>query len=313
MTANTAVQPRSSFSIWLQAIRAFAFPASVVPIAVGAMLALSYSGDVMWELFPIVFLCSILYHAATNLVSDYYDHINGVDKDYTFGGSRVVLEGHLTAKQIRNGGFLLFGIGVALGLGLIYFRGLPMFYLGAAGLVGGYLYCGKPVGFKYIALGDIGVFTLMGPLMVIGSYYTLTGDFTMQGLMRPLLVSIPIGMLTAAILHANNTRDIAHDTEARVKTFAGLIGFQAAKIEYMILVLGAFTAVALMVWNKTLPIYSLGVFISIVPALKNVKQMVASHPGNIEDIATLDVQTAQHHLMFGVLLMVSIAVGALVK
>jgi 1,4-dihydroxy-2-naphthoate octaprenyltransferase len=208
---------------------------------------------------------------------------------------------------------MMFGVGVLLGLILLYFRGLPMFYLGAAGLVGGYLYCGKPVGFKYIALGDVGVFVLMGPLMVIGSYYALTGDFTMAGLTRPLLVSIPIGMLTAAILHANNTRDITHDTEARVKTFAGLIGFQAAKIEYMILVLGAFTAVAWMVWSKTLPIYSLAVFISIVPALKNVRQMVASHPGKVEEIATLDVQTAQHHLMFGVLLVISIAVGALVN
>lgn len=313
MTANTAVQPRSSFSIWLQAIRAFAFPASIVPITVGAMLALSFEGDVMWSLFPIVFICSILYHGGTNLVSDYYDHVKGVDKDYTFGGSRVVLDGLLTAKQLLNGGLMLFGLGVVFGLGLLYFRGLPMFYLGAAGLVGGYLYCGKPVGFKYIALGDIGVFILMGPLMVIGSYFALTGDFSMAGLTRPFLVSIPIGLLTAAILHANNTRDIAHDNEARIKTFAGLIGHNASKVEYLLLVLGAFAAVALMVWTKTLPIYSLAVFISIVPALKNIKQMMASHPGKTADIASLDVQTAQHHLMFGVLLVISIAVAAVIK
>ncbi len=313
MTANTAIQPRSSFSVWLQAIRAFAFPASVVPILVGAMLALNYQGDVMWELFPLVFICSILYHGGTNLVSDYYDYVKGVDKNYTFGSSRVVVEGLLTARQILNGGLLLFGLGVLFGLGLLYFRGLPMFYLGAIGLIGGYLYCGKPIGFKYIALGDLGVFTLMGPLMTIGSYYALTGDFTRAGLMTPLLVSIPVGMLTAAILHANNTRDITHDNEARIKTFAGLIGHKAAKVEYLILVLGAFAAVGLMVWSKTLPIYSLAVFISIVPALKNIRQMFASHPGNVEDIAMLDVQTAQHHLMFGVLLVISIVVGALVK
>ncbi len=313
MTSNTAVQPRSSFSIWLQAIRAFAFPASVVPILVGAMLALNFRGDVMWELFPIVFICSILYHGGTNLVSDYYDYIKGVDKNYTFGSSRVVVEGLLTAKQILNGGLLLFGLGVLFGLVLLYFRGLPMFILGAVGLIGGYLYCGKPIGFKYIALGDIGVFTLMGPLMTIGSYYALTGDFTMNGLKVPLLVSIPIGMLTAAILHANNTRDITHDTEARVKTFAGLIGHKAAKVEYIFLVLGAFAAIGLMVFYKILPIYSLIVFISIVPALKNVRQMIASKSGNVEDIATLDVQTAQHQLMFGVLLAISIVVGVLIK
>lgn len=313
MTANTAVQPRSSLSVWLQAIRAFAFPASIVPVAVGAMLALNSTSDVRWELFPLVLICAILYHAGTNLMSDYFDYVKGVDKNYTFGSSRVVVEGLLTPRQILKGAWLLFGIGISLGFVLIAARGMHIFVLGLVGFLGGYLYCGKPVGFKYIALGDIGVFTLMGPLMTIGSYYTLTGEWNMATLRVPLLVSIPIGMLTAAILHANNTRDITHDTEARIKTFAGLIGLRAAKVEYVFLVLGAFVAVVLMVWAKTLPIYSLAVFISIVPAFKNVKQMIASKSGNVEDIATLDVQTAQHSLMFGVLLMISIAVGALVK
>lgn len=313
MTANTAVQPRGSFSIWLQAIRAFAFPASIVPILVGATLAIGYEGAVMWSLFPIVFICSLLYHAATNLVSDYFDYQKGVDRDYTFGSSRVVVEGLLSARQILNGGILLFTIGVLLGFILIYFRGLPMFYLGLTGLIGGWLYCGKPVGFKYFAMGDIGVFTLMGPLMVIGSYFTLTGDFSLSGLTKPLFVSLPVGMLTAAILHANNTRDIIHDGQARIKTFAGLIGHTAAKGEYIFLVPGAFLAVFLMVWFKVLPIYSLGVILSVVPAIKNTRQMLASKPGQVDDIATLDVQTAQHSLMFGVLLTISIVLGEVIK
>jgi 1,4-dihydroxy-2-naphthoate octaprenyltransferase len=311
MSSDTTIPTRGGFGVWLQAIRAFAFPASVAPILVGAMLTLNYSGDVMWELFPIVFLCSILYHAATNLVSDYYDYIKGVDKDYTFGSSRVIVEGLLRPRQILNGGLLLFGLGIALGFILIYFRGLPMFYLGLIGLLGGYLYCGWPVGFKYIALGDLGVFLLMGPLMVVGSFFTLTGDYSAAALTTPLLVSIPIGFLTAAILHANNTRDIIHDGQARIKTFAGVIGHGAAKGEYLFFVAGAFLLVIVFAILKILPIYSLAVLLSLPPALKNMKQMLASQKGNVEDIATLDVQTAQHHLMFSVLLVVGIAVGAI--
>lgn len=313
MTADTIVPPRSALSIWLQAIRAFAFPASIVPVLVGGMLALRHRGEVMWELYPIVIVCAALYHAGTNLISDYYDYLKGVDKDYTFGSSRVIVEGLLTPKQILAGGWVLFGIAVALGFVLIAFRGVPMLALGVIGLLGGYLYTGKPVGFKYIALGDIGVFVLMGPLMVIGSFYALTGDFSALSLATPFYVSIPVGLLTAAILHANNTRDIVHDSEARVKTTASVIGHQAAKVEYIVLVSGAFAAVIVMTATRVLPVWSLAVLLSLPPALKNIRTMLASHSGKIEDIAMLDVQTAQHHLMFGLLLVISIAVGAVVS
>jgi 1,4-dihydroxy-2-naphthoate polyprenyltransferase len=308
MTSDTTVQSRSGFSVWIQAVRAFAFPASVVPVLVGGMLAMRSGAPVRWELFPIAIICALLYHAATNLISDYFDYQKGVDKDYTFGSSRVVVDGLLTAKQIYAGGWLLFGIGAALGLILVAVRGTSMLLFGVVGLLGGYLYCGRPVGFKYFALGDIGVFTLMGPLMVLGSFYALTGILDLKA----VWVSVPIGMLTVAILHANNTRDIAHDTAAHIKTTASVIGHSAAKVEYFFLVIGAFVAIIVMVATKVLPIWSLVVLISLPPALKNLKTMLASHPGAVEDIATLDVLTAQHNLMFGLLLAISIAVGALV-
>lgn len=308
MTADSIPSPRNRFSIWLQAIRAFAFPASVMPVLVGGMLALRSTADVRWELFPLVVICAMLYHAATNLMSDYFDYQKGVDRDYTFGSSRVVVEGLLTSKQILAGAWFLFGLGIGLGCILWAIRGMPMFWIGLIGFLGGYLYCGRPLAFKYIALGDVGVFALMGPMMVLGSYYALTGHFTWE----TVWVSIPVGLLTAAILHANNTRDIIHDTAAKVKTFAGLIGHRAAQFEYFFLVVGAFMAVCVMVVMKILPLWSLIVFLSAPPAIKNLKQMLASKSGQIEDIATLDVTTAQHHLIFGVLLSISMAIGALV-
>ncbi|MBM3327900.1 MAG: 1,4-dihydroxy-2-naphthoate octaprenyltransferase [Calditrichaeota bacterium] len=309
MTANTVPLERSRFSIWLQAIRAFAFPASIVPVLTGALLTFSYEGPVAWELFPLVVICSILYHTATNLISDYFDWKRGVDKDYTFGSSRVIADGLLTPGQVLRGGWIAFGIGIALGLVLVAVRGVPMLTLGVIGLLGGYLYTGRPVGYKYIALGDVGVFLLMGPLMVIGSYAALTGEFARPALTTPLLVSIPIGLLTAAILHANNTRDIRHDGEARIRTFAGLIGHSGAKIEYLLLVGGAFVAVVWMAMGGILPLWSLLVLLSLPPALKNIGKMLASRPNQVEEIAMLDVLTAQHHLMFGVLLMISIVLG----
>jgi len=308
MSSNSLILPRSRFSVWLQAVRAFAFPASITPVLLGGALALHYDGGVNWALYPLVIVCALLYHAATNLISDYFDWTKGVDKDYTFGSSRVIVESLLTPRQILLGGWLIFAVAVGLGLMLVYFRGWPMLFLGLVGLAGGYLYTGCPLGYKYLAFGDLGVFILMGPLMVIGSYFALTGVYDAVA----LWTSIPVGMLTAAILHSNNTRDIIHDGEARVRTFAGVIGHKASKVEYLFLVGGAFAAVIVMIFYKILPVWSLLVFLSTIPAISNIRTMLRSQPGRIEDIATLDVQTAQHHLLFGLLLVVSLVIDKLI-
>lgn len=304
MTDNSGTSG-SKIKVWIQAVRAFSFTASMVPIVVGAALALYYEGEVRWSLFPIVAVCSILYHAATNLISDYFDHKKGVDKDYTFGSSRVIQEGLLEPEKLLKVGLLLFGVAVLLGILLIYVRGETMLWLGVAGLVGGYAYTGKPIAYKYKALGDVLVFLLMGPLMVVGSYYALTGDYNTS----VIIISLPIGFLVTAILHANNHRDIVHDADAGAKTIAGILGHSGSKIFYYFLIAGAYGTVVYMVTEGILSQWSLIVFLSLPPAFKNIKSISANKPGDFETIAMIDVQTAQFHLLFGVLLTVSLLIG----
>lgn len=293
---------RSKISIWLQAVRAFSFTASSIPVLVGTALALNYPGKVMWILFPVVYIAGLLVHAATNLVSDYYDYKKDVDKDYTFGGSGVLVQGLLPAKSILTGGLVLFAITAALGIILIAVRGVPILVLGLIGIVGGYFYTGRPFGYKYLGLGDFLVFILMGPLMVIGSYYCLTGSYHHA----VLLVSIPVGFLVSAILQANNTRDIKHDTEAGIKTLENTLGPKGAKAFYYFALIAAYISVVLMVIFKILPLWSLMVIVTLPQALKNIIKLAHSQPDQPEQVATLDVETAQLHLSFGLLLTVSL-------
>jgi len=307
MTETT--QPtRSALSIWRQAVRTFSFTAHIVPILVGAMLALYYDGPVMWGLFALVIVCSLLFHIGTNLLNDYFDHRKGVDLDYTFGSSRVIQDGLLTARQVLAGGWLAYAIGIALGFVLIYYRGLPMFILGLVGFLGGVFYTAEPIACKYKALGDFLVFALMGPLMVIGSYFALTGSY------EPvvLYVSLPVGFLVAAILASNNYRDIAHDTKARIKTLASVLGYTGAKVEYCLLVLGAYIAVVLMVVLGVAEPWTLLVLLSLPSALKNINTIRLNQPGQIEAVALIDQATAQLHLLFGLLLIVGLILGALI-
>ena len=308
MAEQSSTASRSPLSIWVQAVRAFSFTASMVPVLVGAMFALSDEGEVRWWLFPLVVVCSLLFHAGTNLVSDYFDFQRGVDRKDTLGSSGVLVEGLLQPKRVLNAGLLMFALGFLLGLILVYYRGAPIFWLGVIGLLGGFFYTGKPIGYKYIALGDLLVFTLMGPMMVIGSYYVLTGTYNTH----VLYVSLPIGFLVTAILHANNLRDIAHDTQANVRTLANIFGLKVAKIEYYLLVVGAYLVVVIMVVSGVVHPWVLIVFLSLPPAVKNMRTISGAQQDNTPAIAMIDVQTAQHHFLFGILLTVGLILSAIV-
>lgn len=309
MEANIQNSQRSSFSLWVQAIRPFAYSASVIPVLVGAMYALaSYEGPIQWGLYPIVIIAAVLFHTGTNLVSEYFDLKKGVDREDTYGSSRILVDNLMPPSRVLRGGFLCFAIGFLLGLVLVYYRGGDMLMLGLIGLAGGVFYTGKPIGYKYLALGDIAVFMLMGPLMVIGSYFALTGDTNWWDV---FYVSIPVGFLVAAILHANNMRDIIHDAKARVKTMAMLIGFRAGKTEYIFLVIGAYLSVIIMIAAGLLHYWTLIVLLSLPPALKNIAEISKANEKEPESLIMMDIKTAQHHMLFGLLYSIGLLLTAL--
>lgn len=300
---------RGGFGVLLQALRAYSFPASVVPVLVGAVLALDPGdGDVSWGLLPVVLACSILFHAGTNATNDYFDFVRGVDKDDAYNGSSGVLTKRLlNPPELFAYGVALFGAGTLLGLVLLYYRGLPMLLLGVVGLLGGYLYTGGPKGYKYLALGDVLVFLLMGPLMVVGTYYALTGGMTIT----VFLASLPVGSLVAAIMAVNNHRDAAADAEAEVKTLSNVIGFRASRVENLLLPVSAYLFVVLMVLFGVLSAWSLLVFLSLPLALANLRDVRNSGEESARELSYLVVRSAQLHMIFGVLLSAGVVVGAL--
>ncbi len=306
----TTIQSRSKASLITQAVRPFSFSASVVPVLVGAMFAFAYyEGEILWYLFPVIVIASILLHSGTNLVSEYYDLEKGVDRKDTFGSSKVLVEDLLPPKTVLKAGYISFALGFILGMVLVYVHGLPILYLGLIGIAGGVFYTGKPIGYKYVALGDILVFFLMGPLMVIGSFFSLTGVFDWN----VAIVSLPIGFLVTAILNANNIRDIKHDTEAQVKTLATILGIKAAKKEYYILVFGAYLSVVLMVISGLLSFWTLLIIISLPVALKNIKEISVAEVNKPDLIAMMDIKTAQLHMQFGILFTIGLVLTAILN
>lgn len=105
---------------------------------------------------------------------------------------------------------------------------LAFIYFG--GLSSSFLYTGG-IGLKYIALGDILVLVIFGPISVLFAYFAQTG----QLLWSTIYFAIPLALNTEAILHSNNTRDAETDKAAGIVTLAIMIGRSASHVLYAVL------------------------------------------------------------------------------
>lgn len=280
-----------AWRVYLQATRYFAFTVTLFSVLIGALLAPSLD----WGLLGLTLLGALLLHAGINIVSDYFDYRRGADTWQALGSSRVLVDGLMTPSTHIRFGLTLLWFGSLIGLTLIYLRGLPVLYLGLAGIFIGLFYTAPPLGFKYFALGDLSVFLAFGPLLLLGSYYVQAEAFAVV----PLAVSIPLGLLTAAVLHGNNFRDIAEDSKAGYRTLAAFLGPRGSGYYYLSLVALAYVLVLVYIGLDWLPWTAALVLMTLPSAWRNVR--VAFRPARVA-FTFLDLMTAQLHLYFGLFL-----------
>ena len=290
---------KEKIKIWLRAVRPFSFTGSVIPVTLGAILAVKQS-KFQFTYFILSLLAIMLLHAAVNLISDHDDYERKVDTKDSYGSSGVILENLLTSKQVNIGGIICLILGSLIGLFLSYEKGLFILVLGLIGAFGGYSYTGKPLMLKYKGLGAPLVFLLFGPLMVVGSYYVQMQHVSVEA----FYVSIPVGLLTTAILHANDIRDIIHDKKAGIKTLSINIGKDKAKNFYYGMIILAYVSIIIMVLCVILPYLSLLCLITLPIAYKNSKILYNSKL-SISGLITLDKSTGKLQTQFGILLIFS--------
>jgi 1,4-dihydroxy-2-naphthoate polyprenyltransferase len=143
----------------------------------------------------------------------------------------------------------------------------------------------------------------MGPVIVVGAYYVQREVFALT----PLLISLPVGCLVAAILQANNIRDLESDQARGKNTLATVIGRQAANWELAGLVYGAFVLTVVLVLFGYAPWPVLLTFAALRHALPAVRIPFATD--KVEAMNAAVLHTAKLHLEYGVLLIVGLLVS----
>lgn len=287
---------------WLLATRPWSFPASSMPVIVTIAYLWSQGIKISWCLGIMALVNIILVHAAGNVWSDYFDYKKGVDADDTYG-VRILTDKQFTPKQVFTLSVILQVLAIGMGLVMVWLTGITLLWFGLAGITLSLLY--PPL--KYAAMGDLVIMACYAVLPMLGTSFICSGGIVYS----VLLLAVPVGSITVAILHVNNARDIETDRRAGIKTFALLTGRPAAINVYLLELLLPYCWLLAITLLGFISPWTLVSLITLPLALGNCKKMLSCRTEGITAIARLDEATAKLQLAFSLTLTIGLIIEAL--
>jgi 1,4-dihydroxy-2-naphthoate octaprenyltransferase len=284
---------------WVLAARPATLPAAVAPVLVGSALA---AGDDVFRLdaFVVILFAALAIQVGVNFANDLADARSGADTEARVGPQRAVASGLLTPTQMQRGIALAFGLAAVAGLYLIWLGGWVIAVIGVASIVAALAYTAGPIPYGYFGLGEVFVFVFFGLAATVGTRYVY--DRTAPA--EAWWAAVAMGLLASAILVANNVRDVHTDAAAGKRTLAVMIGDDAGRRLYAVMVAGAFVTITVAVVIGVLPTWALLALVAIPRAGVLVRTMfTATSPPALIGVLK---GTAQLQLVFSLLLSVGI-------
>ena len=298
--------------------------ATIIPVVLGGVIAWqSLAGKLFhWDLFFLTILGASLIHIATNMLNDYFDYKSGNDlmvkhQNPFAGGGRILTAGLISPSKHLAVSLSSLVIGCLIGFYLILAQALTMLlWLGLVGVISAYFYVGPPLKLAYRGVGEIIVGLNFGPIMTLGSYYVLTGSWSLAALTKPFLASLPIGLLIAAVLWINEFPDVDADRAVGKKTLVLRLGYLRSISVFITFLAASYLLVisySLLRVIESLQITSyttLIVLLSLPIGIKAVKVLRASYQ-DPHAIIPANAGTVMLHLSFGLLAIVGFVIGTI--
>lgn len=289
-----------SFKDWVLATRPWSFPASSMPVVVTIAWTWAQGINVNWW-FALWALINIIFvHAAGNVWSDIADYRKGVDAEDTFGVHTLV-DKQFTVEEYRRLSLILNAIAIIGGLALVALTGWPLLVIGAIGIALSFLY----PRLKYMALGDLVIALCYAFLPMTGTSFIVSGSIHWN----VLWLAVPVGLITVAILHANNVRDIETDSRAGISTLPMFTGRSVGAKLYAFEVLFPFLWLFGLMAFHIEPWWLLIAFAALPVAFGNARTILDYEQGGKESYANLDERTAKLQLLFSLLLTIALVIS----
>ncbi len=153
-------------------------------------------------------------------MNDYTDYKRGVDKDNYYRsqyGPQPLVHGLFTQRQQLTYAGVTGAIALVIGIILVIMTGwwtLLLLLLGVFFV----LFYTWPL--KYIALGEISVLLVWGPLMIGGGYYVITGAWSWT----VVLASLPYALGVTGVIFGKHIDKFEMDKKLKIHTLPVVIG-----------------------------------------------------------------------------------------
>ena len=229
---------------WILGARPRTLPAAIAPVAVATALAGAEASPLPALLALFV---ALALQIGVNYANDYSDGIRGTDNDRV-GPVRLTASGIASPQSVKRAAFIAFGLSAIAGLALAAMTSWWLIAVGAAAILAAWGYTGGKNPYGYLGLGELFVFIFFGLVATVGTYFVQVEEITLDS----ILISIPMGTFSCALLAINNIRDRALDAPAGKKTLAVRLGDRRARYFFATLILLGYLATLLLLDPWTL-------------------------------------------------------------
>lgn len=217
-------------SRWLISTRAAVLVMTFLSAALAGIFALR---DGAFHLMPWLALTFglVMAHAANNIFNDFTDYVRGVDRDNYFRtiyGAQPVASGLLSKRQHLTYFAVTGGLALLAGVYLLMVNGWDS-GIGLLIALGAFFVLFYTWPLKYLALGEVAVLLVWGPLMIGGGYYVLAHRWDWN----VVFASLPYVLGVTTVIFGKHIDKLAIDKDKRIFTVPVLIGERAGR--YIIL------------------------------------------------------------------------------
>jgi 1,4-dihydroxy-2-naphthoate octaprenyltransferase len=279
---------------WIVGARVKTLPAAVAPVLIGT----SYAEKINWGNALLALIVSLFLQIAVNFANDYSDGVRGTDT-HRIGPVRLVASGLASASSVKLAALISCFIAAIAGLILAINISLWLLVVGAAAIWAAWGYTGGKKPYGYFGFGELSVFIFFGLVATVGSYYIQTEQFNWQ----IILLSMPVGTLSCAILVINNLRDLPQDKLVGKRTMAVRIGEKNTRVFFMLLLV---TAQLTALTAASISRLALITLICAPITYRMVKQVLNGAVG--ADLIEVLSKTAKLQLLMAILLATALAI-----
>jgi 1,4-dihydroxy-2-naphthoate polyprenyltransferase len=256
----------ASVAQWVEGARPRTLPNSIAPVLVGWGAAAAL-GSSHWGRALLALVVALAMQIGVNYANDYSDGIRGTDA-VRVGPMRLVGSGAAAPAAVRTAALACFMVASVAGLVLVALSGQWwLLVLGAVCIAGAWCYTGGPRPYGYAGLGELAVFVFFGLAGVLGTQYVIGGQVSPTG----GFAAVAVGAMSAAVLVANNLRDIPTDALVGKRTLAVRLGETRTRTLYTALVALPFVVTLGLASIQWATLAGLVALVLAVPPLRRVR------------------------------------------